>query len=104
MINYSSGSLRTRLMVPISCLVAVIIALISLSLIWTEKKAFDNVSENVSTQAEDVKVSLSNDLRSIGEREVKNAEISLQTKAESMANLVAGLAPIVILTFDFDCL
>jgi methyl-accepting chemotaxis protein len=104
MFDFRSKSLRMRLMVPISSVVVAIIALISLVLIISEKKSFTNVSENVATQADVVKASLQEDLRGIGEREVQRTETSLQTKAESMASLVAGLAPTVILTFDFDVL
>ena len=91
-------------MVPISLVVVAIIAGISLVLIVSEKKAFNNVSSSVATQADQVKASLQEDLRGIGEREVQRTEASLKTKAESMAGLVAGLAPTVILTFDFDVL
>lgn len=104
MIRYSSGSLRTRLMIPLSIGIAIIITFISLALILSEQKAFDNVVTNVSLLSDDIKVKLADDLRSIGEREVENAEISLQTKAESMAELVADLSPTIILTFDFDVL
>jgi len=91
-------------MVPLSIGVAIIITFISLALILSGQKAFENVATNVSVLSEDIKAKLSDDLRSIGEREVENAEISLQTKAESMAELVADLSPIIILTFDFDVL
>ena len=104
MFDFRSHSLRTRLMVPISSVVVVIIALISLVLIVSEKKSFNTVSDSVATQADVVKASLQEDLRGIGEREVQRTEASLRTKAESMAGLVAGLAPTVILTFDFDVL
>ncbi|MFZ5799323.1 MAG: methyl-accepting chemotaxis protein [Desulfobulbus sp.] len=101
---FRSQSLRTRLMIPISSVVIAIIALISLVLILSEKKSFTNVTASVSTQADVVKMSLQEDLRGIGDREVQRTEASLKTKAESMASLVAGLAPTVILTFDFDVL
>jgi len=91
-------------MIPISSVVIAIIALISLVLILSEKKSFTNVTASVSTQADVVKMSLQEDLRGIGDREVQRTEASLKTKAESMASLVAGLAPTVILTFDFDVL
>ncbi|MHB8789060.1 MAG: methyl-accepting chemotaxis protein [Desulfobulbaceae bacterium] len=101
---FRSQSLRTRLMVPISIVVVAIIALISLVLIVSEKRSFNTVSASVATQADVVKSSLQEDLRGVGEREVQRTEASLKTKAESMASLVAGLAPTVILTFDFDVL
>jgi len=91
-------------MVPLSCVVFAILALISLVLTLSSKKAFDNVSTNVSVQAGQVAQKLQQDLGLMGEREIKAAEGSLLTKAESMAELVAGLAPVVILTFDFDVL
>jgi len=84
--------------------VVAIVALISLILILSGKKAVDNVSTSVNILADQVKQSLQNDLRLFGEREAGNAEASLKTKAESMAELIAGLAPGPILTFDFDAL
>jgi methyl-accepting chemotaxis protein len=104
MISFNSKSLRARIMIPISLLVFVIIALISFSLIWSETKAFNNVAANVTTLAEEVKVQQDDAMQQIEQRQVQSAENSLQTKAESMASLVAGLAPTVILTFDYDVL
>lgn len=101
---FRTNSLRTRLMIPVSGAVVAIIALISLVLILSGKKALDNVSSNVIILADQVKKSLQMDLETMGNREVKNAEASLKTKAESMAELIAGLAPVPILTFDFDIL
>ncbi|HHO48147.1 MAG TPA: methyl-accepting chemotaxis protein [Desulfobacteraceae bacterium] len=101
---FRSNSLRTRLMIPIAGAVVAIVALISLILILSGKKAVDNVSESVNILADQVKQNLQNDLRLFGEREAGNAETSLKTKAESMAELIAGLAPGPILTFDFDAL
>jgi methyl-accepting chemotaxis protein len=91
-------------MIPIAAAVVAIVALISLILILSGKKAVDNVSTSVNILADQVKQSLQNDLRLFGEREAGNAEASLKTKAESMAELIAGLAPGPILTFDFDAL
>jgi len=91
-------------MIPIAGAVVAIVALISLILILSGKKAVDNVSESVNILADQVKQNLQNDLRLFGEREAGNAETSLKTKAESMAELIAGLAPGPILTFDFDAL
>lgn len=104
MFDFRSQSLRTQIIVRISGVVIVMIALISLVLILTEKKSFNNVSESVTTQADVVKTSLQEDLRLIGEREVERTEASLKTKAESMARLVAGLSTTGILTFDYDVL
>jgi methyl-accepting chemotaxis protein len=104
MFDFRSQSLRTQIIVRISGVVIVMIALISLILILSEKKSFNNVSESVTTQADVVKTSLQEDLRLIGEREVQRTEASLTTKAESMARLVAGLATTNILTFDYDIL
>jgi len=101
---FRSNSLRTSLMIPIAASVVAIVALISLILILSGKKAVDNVSTSVNILADQVKQSLQNDLRLFGEREAGNAEASLKTKAESMAELIAGLAPGPILTFDFDAL
>jgi methyl-accepting chemotaxis protein len=91
-------------MIPVSCVVVAILALISLVLIWSERKAFDNISENVSTLAEEVRTQQGVSILEIENHQVKAAEVSLRTKAESMADLVSGLAPTVILTFDFDVL
>ena len=104
MISFNSKSLRARIMIPISLLVFVIITLISFSLIWSEKKAFNNVSANVTTLAQEVKVHQDEWMQQIEQRQVQSAENSLQTKAESMADLIAGLAPTVILTFDYAVL
>ncbi|MDD3618331.1 MAG: methyl-accepting chemotaxis protein [Desulfobulbaceae bacterium] len=101
---FRSNSLRSSLMIPIAAAVVAIVALISLILILSGKKAVDNVSTSVNILADQVKQSLQNDLRLFGEREAGNAEASLKTKAESMAELIAGLAPGPILTFDFDAL
>jgi methyl-accepting chemotaxis protein len=101
---FRSNSLRTRLMVPIAGVVVAIIALISLILIFSGKKALDNVSANVYILAGQVKENLRKDLQVIGEREVSNADASLKTKADSMVELIAGLASAPILTFDFDVL
>ena len=101
---FRSNSLRKRLIVPIACVVVAIMALISLILIISGKKALDNVSTNVNLLADQVKVSLQEDLQLMGRREVSNAEASLKTKAESMADMMAGLAPVPILTYDFDLL
>ncbi|GAB4335146.1 MAG: hypothetical protein Kow0089_04730 [Desulfobulbaceae bacterium] len=104
MIFQRSGSLRSRIMVPVSCVVIAILALISFVLIWSERKAFDTISENVSTLAEEVRSKQEQSMREIEGSQVKAAETALRTKAESMAELVSGLAPTVILTFDFDVL
>jgi methyl-accepting chemotaxis protein len=101
---FRSDSLRTRLMIPVAGVVVAIIALISLILILSGKKALDNVSTNVNILAGQVKERLQEDLQLIGVKEVNNAEASLKTKANSMAELIAGLAPAPILTFDFDVL
>jgi methyl-accepting chemotaxis protein len=102
--QFQSKSLRARLMIPVSCVVIAIIAMISMVLIWSEKKAFKDVSENVSILAEKVKTQQRESVLEIEDGQVKVAENSLNTKAESMANLVAGLASTVILTFDYDVL
>ncbi len=104
MINFQSKSLRARLMIPISCVVIAIIALISFVLIWSEKNALQDVASNVSVLAEEVKDQQETSVQEIETGQIKVAENSLNTKAESMANLVAGLAPTVILTFDYDVL
>ncbi len=104
MINFQSKSLRTRLMVPVSCVVVFILAMISTVLILSERKAFNNISENVSTLANDVRTQQRESIQGIENHQVNAAEVSLRTKAESMADLVSGLAPTVILTFDFDVL
>jgi len=99
-----SNSLRAKLMLPVTYVVIAIIALISLVLIWNEKKAFDSFSSNISVLAEELISQQSNAMLAIEKQQSDNAEFSLQTKAESMVSLVAGLAPIVIQTFDFDVL
>lgn len=104
MINFQSKSLRVRLMIPVACAVVAILAMISSVLIWGEMKVFDNISRNVSTLAEDVRTQQGESMLEIEKHQVDAAEISLKTKAESMADLVSGLAPTVILTFDFDVL
>jgi methyl-accepting chemotaxis protein len=104
MFDFRSHSLRTQILVRISSVVIIMIGLISLVLILTEKKSFNRISESVTTQADVVKSSLQEDLRLTGEREVQRTEASLKTKAESMARLVAGLATTAILTFDYDVL
>lgn len=104
MSNFQSRSLRARLMLPVSCVVIAILALISLVLIWSERKAFDNISRNVSTLAADVRTQQRQSMGEIEKHQVADAEVSLRTKAESMADLVSGLAPTIILTFDFDVL
>ncbi|MCL7488130.1 MAG: methyl-accepting chemotaxis protein [Desulfobulbaceae bacterium] len=101
---FQAKSLRARLMIPVSCVVVAILALISFVLIWSERKAFDNISENVSTLAEDVRTQQGQSMREIENQQVASAEVALRTKAGSMADLVSGLAPTVILTFDFDVL
>lgn len=104
MINVQSKSLRARLMIPVSCVVIVILASISSVLIWSERKAFNTISQNVEVLAEEVRTKQSEGMKDIETQQVKSAEVSLRTKAESMADLVSGLAPTVILTFDFDVL
>lgn len=104
MINLQSKSLRARLMVPVSCVVVAILAMISIVLIWSERRAFDNILTNVSTLAEQVRTKQGESISAIESQQVESVEVSLRTKAESMADLVSGLAPTVILTFDFDVL
>ncbi len=104
MINFQSKSLRARLMIPVSCVVVAILALTCSVLIWSERRAFDNISENVSTLAEDVRSKQGQSMLEIETHQVEAAEVALRTKAESMADLVSGLAPTVLLTFDFDVL
>lgn len=104
MFNFQSKSLRVRLMLPVTCVVIAILALISSALIWSGKKTFTNISRNVSTLAEDVRTQQGESILEIEKHQVNAAEVSLKTKAESMADLVSGLAPTVILTFDFDVL
>jgi methyl-accepting chemotaxis protein len=104
MFNFQSKSLRVRLMLPVTCVVIAILALISSALIWSGKKTFTNISRNVSTLAEDVRTQQGESMLEIEKHQVNAAEVSLKTKAESMADLVSGLAPTVILTFDFDVL
>jgi len=102
--NFQTNSLRTRLMVPVSCMVIAIIAMISLALIWSERRAFVHVSDNVSTLAEEVINQQEKTVLDIENFQVQAAENSLNTKAESMANMAASLAPTPILTFDYDVL
>jgi len=102
--GFQSKSLRARLMVPVSCVVFLILALTCSILIWSERKAFDNIAENVSTLAEDVRSKQRTSMVEIEKHQVDAAEVALITKAESMADLVSGLAPTVLLTFDFDVL
>ena len=104
MVNFQSKSLRARLMIPVSCVVVAILALTCSVLILSERKAFNNISENVSTLAEDVRSKQSQSMLEIETHQVTAAEVALKTKAESMADLVSGLAPTVLLTFDFDVL
>lgn len=104
MVNFQSKSLRARLMIPVSCVVIVILVLTCFVLIWSERKAFDKISKNVSTLAEDIRSKQSQSMLEIETHQVTSAEVALRTKAESMADLVAGLAPTVLLTFDFDVL
>jgi methyl-accepting chemotaxis protein len=91
-------------MLPIAFVVVCIIALISLVLIWNEKQAFDSFSANVSVLAEDFIGQQKSAMKTIERQQYEAAQVALQTKAVSMAGLVAGLAPVVIQTFDFDTL
>lgn len=104
MIKLQSGSLGARLMVPISCIVVAILVLVSIVLIWSERRAFNNISDNVAELAQQVRSTQHEAMTDIENKQVDTVEVSLVTKAESMANLVSGLAPTAILTFDFDIL
>lgn len=104
MMSSQSGSLRARLMIPVSIVVIAILAMISFVLIWSERQAFNNISQNVSTLAENVQTKQRQSMEEIEEYQMETVEVALRTKAASMAELVSGLAPTVILTFDFDVL
>ncbi len=104
MTNFQSRSLRARIMIPVSIVVVAILALVSIVLIWSERQVLNSISQNVTALAEEIQTKQGESIRQIEAQQIKSAEVSLSTKAESMAELVSGLAPTVILTFDFDVL
>lgn len=95
-------SLSARFMLPLTCVVVVIIALISFVLIWNEEEAFDSFSADVFGLGEDFINQQNKAMRAVELQQFETARIALQTKSESMAQLIADLAPNVIQTFDFD--
>jgi len=101
---FQTSSLRAKMMIQVSCIVIAILFLISFVLIWSERKSFDTISTNVSSLANEVRSKQGQSMLEIENNQVKVAEQALITKADSISNLVAALAPTVILTFDFDIL
>lgn len=101
---FKQNSLRARLMVPLTCVVIIIIAIISLVLIIDAKREFEAFSADISILADNFMKQQDKAMLEIEKNQFEAAQLSLRTKADSMANLVAGLAPVVIQTFDFDVL
>ncbi len=91
-------------MVPISTIVLVIIALISITLIWSEKKAFTEVSNKVTAIADEVGSKQNDAMHRIEKEQVQSANDSLTIKGESMLKFVAGISTLPMTTFDFTTL
>ncbi|EKD25829.1 MAG: hypothetical protein ACD_79C01483G0002 [uncultured bacterium] len=97
-------SLKRQLLVPTAILVTITLSAICSFLIWSQHHEMEDSSSLVKDLSVQINDNQNKSFVQIEENQVDNAKTALKTKADSLGNLIARLAPVPIVTFDFGVL
>ncbi len=93
---------RTILLASITGLTLVIVTVETLLLLKTTDKTLSNVAATVSSLTKEIQTQQGEVLGNLAAKQLSAAESALQSKARSLASLVAKLAPVPLLTMDAE--
>jgi methyl-accepting chemotaxis protein len=97
-VNYFG--LRAKLLLAVSILIAVVLAATTTIGLFNSRQRMNDIAGRISTLGRDVQNKQKDKLREVG-KELENAEVNaLFTKGKSLADLVASLSAIPLLTFE----
>lgn len=99
---WSNMSIRGRLLVSMTAMVAFLTVSVSALLLRSERRALVSLSGEVSRLAGEVQSQQSLGLGEVENKQVSSAAAALRTKSESLTGFMARLAPVPLLTFDLD--
>ena len=94
-------SMRQRLLWSMIVIVMVVVAVSTSLLLWNQRKALKNSANQISSMVEKVQTDALEKFKVKQTADTKNA---LTTKANNLADLIARLSPVPLLTFDVDVL
>lgn len=97
-------SLRARLIGSASTLMVLLILSLAVLAFWNGHQMMEDISTKIGTMADGVQNQQKKGAEHIKKEQMASAGEALRIKAASLANLIARLAPIPILTFDYDVL
>jgi len=92
------------MILAIAALVIVLVAGMSWLLVHSQREALTKLSKDTSTMTGSAAGQQSSALETVLNEQIHASEAALQTKAQSLASLVANLAPTALLTFDTEAL
>jgi methyl-accepting chemotaxis protein len=97
-------SLRLRMMVSIVALVIVLVLGMSWLTVHSQRQAWVTLSRDISQLTGSASGQQASALQAVLQQQMQASQEALQTKARSLAALVANLAPAALLTFDTNAL
>ncbi len=96
--------LRGRFLWPTALIVVLSTLAVSFVLLQLQRSTLDGISVEVSRLADEVQSKQAAALKIVEAKESEADAAALKTKAQSLANVLANLAPVPLLTFDTDAL
>lgn len=97
-------NLRTRILGAMISLVVLLVVSLASFMLNSEQNAMDEVSATASKIASETQNQQKEALERIKNKQVAAADSTLRAKAEGLGNLLSRLAPIPLLTYDYDVL
>jgi methyl-accepting chemotaxis protein len=102
--SINNVSLRLRIILAITALVIVLVTGMSWLLVHSQREALTKLSKDTSTMTGSAAGQQTSALEAVLNEQIGASQAALQTKAQSLAGLVANLAPTDLLTFDTNAL
>ena len=99
---FRQSGLRGRFTWSMTLTVVVLIGTVSSALLKLQRDTLNDMSAEVSRLADDVQADQGDALATVEKEQLAAARAALQTKAESLARVLANLAPVPLLTLDSD--
>ena len=97
-------SLRLRMILAIAALVVALVSGMSWLSVHAQREALAKLSRDTSTMTGSAAGQQASALKGVLDEQIGASQAALQTKAQSLAALVANLAPTALLTFDTNAL
>lgn len=104
MVEKRHSSLRGRLLWLFTLIVTLLTVSVSFLLIKNVHNSLNQVYDRVSAMSDRILKEQQRHLAEVGQKQVEAASGDLKTKTDGLVNLVSRLAPIPLLTFDFNTL